>query len=58
MMTAGSAGGRVRTGLHIKGEGTSVARVGLTLQQVMGVSVDKWGSGSLESNKSIGELLA
>jgi hypothetical protein len=58
MMTAGGAGGRVRTGLHIKGEGTSVARVGLTLQQVMGVSVDKWGSGSLESNKSIGELLA
>jgi hypothetical protein len=58
MMTAGSAGGRVKTGLHIKGEGTSVARVGLTLQQVMGVSVDKWGSGSLESSKSIGELLA
>ncbi len=58
MMTAGSAGGRIRTGLHIRGEGTPVSRVGLTLQQVMGVSVDKWGSGSLESNKDIGEMLA
>lgn len=57
MMTAGSAGGRVRTGQHIKGEGTSVARVGLTLQQVMGVSVDKWGAASMETNKSIGELV-
>ncbi len=58
MMTAGSGGGRIKTGLHIKGEGTSVARVGLTLQQVMGVGIDKWGTGSLESDKSIGELLA
>ena len=58
MMTAGSAGGRIKTGIHIRGEGTPVSRVGLTLQQVMGVSVDKWGSGSLESNKSIGDLLA
>ncbi len=58
MMTAGSGGGRIRTGLHIRGEGTSVSRVGLTLQQVMGVGIDKWGTGSLESDKSIGELLA
>lgn len=58
MMTAGSGGGRIRTGLHIRGKGTSVSRVGLTLQQVMGVGIDKWGTGSLESDKSIGELLA
>ena len=58
MMTAGSGGGRIRTGLHIRGEGTPVSRVGLTLQQVMGVGIDKWGSGSLESDKAIGELLA
>lgn len=58
MMTAGSAGGRIKTGQHIAGGGTPVSRVGLTLQQVMGVPVDKWGTGSLETNKSIGELLA
>ncbi|GAA0310542.1 DUF1552 domain-containing protein [Sphingomonas oligophenolica] len=57
MMTAGSAGGRIKTGLHIAGEGTPVSRVGLTLQQVMGVSVDKWGAASMETNKSISEIL-
>jgi hypothetical protein len=58
MMTAGSGGGRIRTGVHIVGEGSPVTRVGLTLQQVMGVPVDKWGDKSLETSKSIGELLA
>jgi Protein of unknown function (DUF1552) len=57
MMTAGSAGGRVRTGLHIPGGGTPVSRVGLTLQRVMGLSVDKWGTGSMETNKAISEML-
>ena len=57
MMTAGSAGGRIKTGLHIAGEGTPVTRVALTLQQVMGVSVDKWGTGSLETRKPLSEIL-
>ena len=34
MMTAGSGGGRIKTGIHIAGESTPVTRVGLTLQQV------------------------
>ncbi len=58
MMTAGSAGGRIKTGIYVDGEGTPVSRVGLTLQQVMGVSVDRWGTKSMETNKSLGELLA
>ena len=58
MMTAGSAGGRIKTGVHIAGGGTPVTRVGLTLQQVMGVPVDRWGGKSLETNKPISELLA
>lgn len=57
MMTAGSAGGRIRTGVHIAGGGTPVTRVGLTLQQVMGVPVDKWGTNSLQTNKSVSELV-
>ena len=57
MMTAGSAGGRIKTGIHIVGDGTPVTRVGLTLQQVMGVPVDKWGNKGLETNKPIAELL-
>lgn len=58
MMTAGSGGGRVKTGQYIDGEGTPVTRVGLTLQQIMGVPVDRWGAGALESSKSVSELVA
>jgi hypothetical protein len=57
MMTAGSASGRIKTGLHVKGMGTPVSRVGLTLQQVMGVPVDKWGTASMQTNKPITEIM-
>jgi hypothetical protein len=57
MMTAGSAGGRLKTGIYVDGAGTPVSRVGLTLQQAMGVSVDRWGSKSMETGKSLGEML-
>jgi hypothetical protein len=58
MMLAGRAGGRVRSGIYVDGAGTPVSRVGLTLQQVMGVSVDRWGAKSMETTKTIGELVA
>lgn len=58
MMTAGSAGGRLKTGIYVDGEGTPVSRVGLTLQQVMGVPLDRWGTKSLETGKTIGEIVA
>lgn len=58
MMTAGSAGGRLKTGIYVDGQGSPVSRVGLTLQQVMGVPVDRWGSKSMETNKTIGEMVA
>ena len=58
MMTAGSAGGRIKTGVHVKGEKTPVSRVGLTLQQAMGVPIDKWGTGSMETKKTLTEILA
>lgn len=57
MMTAGSAGGKVKTGLYIDGAGTPVSRVGLTLQQVYGVPVDRWGGKSMETNKTIGDII-
>jgi hypothetical protein len=58
MMLAGRAGGRVKSGLYVDGAATPVSRVGLTLQQIMGVPVDRWGSKSMETNKSIGEIVA
>lgn len=58
LMLAGKAGGRVRTGLHIKGNGDPVSRVGLTVQQVMGLSVDRWGTRSMETQRPVTEVLA
>jgi len=58
MLLAGSAGGRLKTGIHYAGTGTSVARVGLTIQQAMGLSVDRWGTDSNMTNKPISEIMA
>jgi hypothetical protein len=58
MMTAGSAGGRIKTGIHVSAIGDPVTRVGLTMQQVMGVALDKWGTGSMQTSKSVSEILA
>jgi hypothetical protein len=58
MLTAGSASGRIKTGYHIAGAGGSVTRVGLTMQQAMGMSIDSWGIGSMATKKPITEILA
>jgi hypothetical protein len=58
MILAGGASGRMKTGIHYAGAGSSVARVGLTVQQAMGLSVDRWGTDSNQTNKPISEILA
>ncbi|MBL8628606.1 MAG: DUF1552 domain-containing protein [Rhodospirillaceae bacterium] len=58
IFTAGKAGGRMKTGLHIVGNGDPITRVGLTAMQVMGLPLDKWGSKSLTTSKTITEVLA
>jgi len=58
MLLAGSASGRVKTGFHIAGGDTAVSRVGLTVQQAMGIPIDSWGAGSMESKKPVSEILA
>lgn len=57
LMLAGTAGGRIRNGLHVQGAGESVARVGLTLQQVMGRSVARWGFRANETSRPLSEIL-
>ena len=57
MMLAGRAGGKVKTGMHIAGGGTPASRVGLTLQQIMGVPVDAWGEGAMRTSKTISEIM-
>jgi len=58
IMLAGRAGGRIQSGLHVAGAGDPVTRIGLTLQQIMGLSVDRWGSGSMETNRAVSEIFA
>lgn len=58
MMIAGSGGGRIRTGIHVAGKGDPVSSVGLTMMQVMGVSIDRWGTGRMQTSKPVSQLLA
>jgi len=57
-MVAGNAGGRVRTGFHMAGNADPISRIGLTVQQAMGLQVDRWGTQTMETNRTITELLA
>ncbi len=58
VMMIGTAGGRLKTGKHIVGNGDPISRVGLTAMQVMGLTIEKWGTGSLQTSKPITEILS
>jgi hypothetical protein len=57
IMVAGSAGGKWRSGQHIVGKGDPVSRIGLTIQQVLGMPVGSWGAGVMETSKPISEVI-
>lgn len=57
-MTVGRAGGRIKTGLYVHGNADPTTRIGLTAMQIMGVSADSWGTRSLETSKTITDILA
>jgi hypothetical protein len=48
----------MKTGIHVAGASSTVARVGLTVQQAMGLSIDRWGTDSNSTNKPITEIMA
>jgi hypothetical protein len=58
ILTIGGGAGRLKTGMHIVATGDPTARVGLTVQQAMGVSINSWGRLSNKTSKPITELLA
>jgi len=58
VMIAGRAGGRLRSGLHLRGNGEPVSRIGLTVQQTMGLAVGSWGTRSMEVSQPVGAILA
>jgi hypothetical protein len=57
MMTFGSGGGRLKTGLHVVGNGDPITRVALTVMRAAGLSIERWGQRSLETSKPITEIL-
>lgn len=57
VMLAGRAGGRVKPGIHVNGNGEPISRIGLTVQQVMGVPIDGWGAGSMATKRPLAEIL-
>jgi hypothetical protein len=57
IMVAGSAGGKWKSGLHVNGKGDPSSRVGLTIQQVLGLPVGSWGTGAMATSKPISEVI-
>ena len=58
MITAGSANGLFKTGMHIDGKGDAGTRVGYTIQRAMGVPISSWGNRSLQTSRMISEIVA
>lgn len=56
-MSIGRAGGRIKTGLYVHGNGDPTTRIGLTAMQLMGVSIDSWGTRSLATSKPINDIV-
>jgi hypothetical protein len=58
MFTAGKAGGKLKTGLHIDGAASPGTRVGYTAMKIMGLDIPSWGTLSNTTSKEVGEILA
>lgn len=57
-MTIGSAGGRLKTGMHVAHAGQPITRVSLTAMQAMGVPISSFGTGSNQATSTIAEVVA
>jgi hypothetical protein len=58
VMLAGRAGGKVRSGIHVASQGDPISRIGLTVQQIMGVPVDTWGTEAMRTSRTVSEIMA
>ena len=57
MFLAGAAGGRHKTGRHVRSAGDPVTRVSLTAQQMLGLPVGSFGQESQKTSKPISEVM-
>ncbi len=57
VLMIGRAGGRLKTGLHVREKGMAVTKTGLTAMHAMGVRAGSFGSQSMEVSQTISEVL-
>jgi hypothetical protein len=57
IIVAGCAAGKWKSGQHIAGKGDPSSRVGLTIQQALGMPVGSWGVDAMHTSKPISEVL-
>ena len=58
VMTAGRAGGRIRTNIHFEGPDKPATQIGLSLMRAMNLNVGTWGYGSMATSEVVPGLLA
>lgn len=58
IITAGRAGGTIKTGFHVENAAESTTRVGLTAMQAMKLPISRFGTESNEASRSVSEVLA
>jgi hypothetical protein len=57
MLTAGRAGGKMKTGLHVDMKGAPMSRLALTAMRTLGMDVQKFGGGTNQTSDSISEIV-
>lgn len=57
ILVAGTANGKWKSGIHVNGKGDPSSRVGLTIQQTLGIPVGSWGAGGMATSKAISEVV-
>jgi hypothetical protein len=55
-LAGGKGSGKIRTGVHVAASGEPGTRVGLTVQQCFGLSVNSWGVASMRTARPLTEL--
>src|SRR5690606_30398694 len=58
MFTAGNAGGRIKTGIHVDMGDSLSTRLGYTALRLFGVETPTWGNGSNTTSAEIGDILS
>ncbi len=55
-LAGGKGSGKLKTGVHVIGDGEPGTRIGLTVQQAFGLPVNTWGVGSMRTARPLTEL--